>query len=70
MTERLTTVTATRSRSERLNASRNNQAGDEEAEKQKSCCFSAKPCKKWVEQKKDSPCKLLGVRKLVGSKQQ
>ena len=69
MTERLTTVktTATRSRSERLNASRIKQAGDEEAEKQKSCCFSA--CNKWVEQKKDSPRKLLGLRKLVGSKQ-
>ena len=45
-------TTATRSRSERLNASRNKQAGDEEAEKKKSCCFSAKPCNKWVEQKK------------------
>ena len=71
MTERLTTVktTATRSRSERLNASRIKQAGDEEAEKQKSCCFSAKPCNKWVEQKKDSPRQLLGSCKLVGSKQ-
>ena len=41
MTERLTTVkmTATRSRSERLNASRNKQAGDEEAEKQKELLF-------------------------------
>ena len=45
-------TTATRSRSERLNASRNKQAGDEEDEKQKSCCFSAKTCNKWVEQKK------------------
>ena len=69
MTERLTTVktTATRSRSERLNASRNKQAGDKEAEKQKSCCFSAKPCNKRVEQEKDSPRKLLGARKLCGS---
>ena len=39
--------------SERLNASRNKQAGDEDAEKQKkSCCFSPMPCYKWVEQKK------------------
>ena len=70
MTERLTTekTTATISRSERLYASRNKQAGDEEAEKQKkSCCFSAKPCT--LQQKKDSPCKLLGSRKLLGSKQ-
>ena len=71
MMERLTTVktTATRSRSERLNASRNKQAGDEEDEKQKSGCFSAKTCNKWEEQKKDSPRNLLGERKLVGSKQ-
>ena len=62
-------MTATRSRNERLNASRNKQAGDEEDEKQKSCCFSAKTCNKWVEPKKDSPRKLLGERKLVGSKQ-
>ena len=38
----LTTVktTAMRSRSERLNASRNKQAGDEEAEKQKKAAVS------------------------------
>ena len=41
MTERLTTVktTATRSRSERLNVSRNIQVGEEEAEKQKKLLF-------------------------------
>ena len=41
MTERPMTVktTATRSRSERLNASRNKHAGDEEAEKQKKLLF-------------------------------
>ena len=45
-------TTATRSRGERLNASRNKLTGDEEDEKQKKLLFSAKPCNKWVEQKK------------------
>ena len=41
MTERLTTVktTVTRSKSERLNASRNKHAGDEEAEKKQKLLF-------------------------------
>ena len=74
MTERLTTekTTATGSRSERLNASRNKQAGDEKAEKQKKAAVSVlslAPCYKWVKQKQIFRGKLLGSRKLVGSKQ-
>ena len=71
MTERLTTAktTATRSRSEHLNASRNKQAGDEEAEKQKKAAVSVLSLAISGRSKKDSPRKLLGSRKLVGSKQ-
>ena len=61
-------TTVMRNRSERLNASRNKQAGDEVTEKQKSYCFRLSlAISGWS--KKDYSSKLLGARKLEGSKQ-
>ena len=63
-------MTATRSRSERLNASRNKNAGNEEANKQKKAAVSVLSLARSGWSKEDYPRKLLDERQLVGSKQQ